>query len=502
MESEPRLPTLSDRLEVLRRRWPYPALIMPACLLIAIFIAFVLPPIYRSSATIILEPSAVPKEFVQTATSYADQQFELVQRRVMTTDSLVELVRKIDPYPHLRGASEREKARMVSSATSIERVDPVTLETLAQSNAFSIHYHNPDPKLATAVMEQIVALFLDYNRKTRRELASGTYRFLLSESRKLSESIREMEARLAEFKAKYGDALPEAQTRNLAALDAARQEYDALQAQIRLVEQREELLRLQLSEVPPTLVAAVSDQRLQLAQLRAELAEAEKRYTPEHPDVRRLRRAIQTLIEESRNNPDRSTVKPDNPEYLRISTELDAVRRELSALRARAARAQQQIDRYSRSLELAPNVEREYAQLARDYEIAQAQFRDIQNRLKEADLAQALVEEEQGERFTLIRPPSTPTEPYSPNRLGIILLGLLLGAALGIGAAMLVEMSDPTVRGARDLQELTGTSMIAAVPVLLNREDQRLRRFRWGSIAVIYGLAIIIVSAAVVGASA
>ena len=44
-----------------------------------------------------------------------------------------------------------EKAAQMIADTEIERVDPITLETLTVSNAFSIHYHNADPKRAANV---------------------------------------------------------------------------------------------------------------------------------------------------------------------------------------------------------------------------------------------------------------------------------------------------------------------------------------------------------------
>lgn len=495
MENDTRPLTLIDRVEILRRRWVYPALITPSCLLIAIFTAFAITPMYRSSGTVILEPSSVPKELVATATSYADQQFELIQRRVMTTDSLLTVIAKVDPYPQL-DASPAEKARMVADATEIERVDPVTLETLAESNAFSIHYGNPDPKIAAEVTKALVALFLDYNSKTQRERAAGIYRFLLAESGKIRKSIQGMEARLEQFKTRYGDALPEAQTRNLTSLDAARRDYESAQAQVRLAQEKVSLLELQLGDMSPTLVGAVSDRRTELATLRAELADAEKRYTPEHPDVRRLRRAVQELVAQGRTTPNPS-VRPDNPEYLRVASQLDAARRDLAALRATSSRASSQMTVHSRSLQLAPSVEREYAQLARDYTLAQENFREIQAKLTEAGLTQALVTEQQGERFTLIRTPAESSSPHSPNRLGIILLGLVFGTALGLGMAMFVEFSDPTVRGTADLLHLTGHTMIAAVPVLLNRADERARRFRLTSTTVAFGIALLVVTAAV-----
>jgi polysaccharide biosynthesis transport protein len=492
--------TFGARIEVLRRRWKYPALIAPAFILASIFVAFVMTPLFRSSGTIMLEPSSVPQQFVEVATSYADQQFEIVQRRVMTPASLLELVQKVDPYPRQKDITPREKARMISENTEIERVDPITLETLQESNAFSIHYDNPDPQLAQAISKELVRLFLDYNARTRRERAQGTYHFLLAESGKLSDSIREMETKLAEFKSRYGDALPQAQPRNLAALDAAQRNYESAQAQARVAQQKVSMLELQLSDLSPSIAGTLDDKRLDLPTLRAALADAERRYTPEHPDVRRLRRAVADYSKGGSTS--RSATRPDNPEYMRVESELNGARRELAALRADASRASAQIQAYQQSLERTPSVEREYLQLARNYELAQENFREVQGKLTEASLARSLVAEEQGERFTMIREPGLPSSAEFPNRLGIILLGTVLGAALGFGAAMLVELSDPMVRGASDLQALTGHTMLVAVPNLLNRAEQRSRRFRYAVVAAAFGVALVMVGAAVLRSGA
>jgi uncharacterized protein involved in exopolysaccharide biosynthesis len=44
--------------EVIRRRWIYPALIIPAAVLLAVYLAYTLSPVYRASATILLPRSA------------------------------------------------------------------------------------------------------------------------------------------------------------------------------------------------------------------------------------------------------------------------------------------------------------------------------------------------------------------------------------------------------------------------------------------------------------
>ena len=492
--------TLGDYAAVLRRRWVYLATIIPAVVLLAVFLAFALPPTYRSSATILLEPSSIREDLIPTTvTTYADQQIELVQRRVMAKDRLVKLVAAYDPYPDME-ASAGTKASEIINDVEIEKVDPVTLEPLSESTAFSLHYHNSDPQRAKDMATRLAELFLDYNRQTRSEQAEETYEFLLASAKNVDERIREMEQELAEFKRKHASALPEQMGRNQDALDQRQRDLYDYSAQVRLAEQKESILALQLRDVSPTLQGAVSNRATELATLRAELADAEQRYTPDHPDVKRLKRAIAALVEAGATS-SAPTVTPDNPEYLRISSELEAARRELAAARASAGQARADINRYQQQLVNTPEVEQAYLQLVRDYEIAQNQYEETKNKLKEAEVARSLEFQQRGERFTMIRTPNLPDTPYSPNRLGVILLGIVLGCGLAVGLVALVESADATVRSARDLEELTEFPAIGAIPVMNNRADQQ-RRFRIGAWSVAaYVLALIIVSITVARAA-
>lgn len=490
--------TLTDYISLFRRRWTYPVIVLPAVVLLAIFLAFALPATYRSTATILLEPSSIPADIVQTTvTSYADEQIELVRKRVMTTERLRELVAHLDPYPDM-DATPTEKAAAIMEDTEIERVDPVTLEPMDVSTAFSIHYDNPDPEMAQKVANRLADLFLSYNRQTRTERAQETHSFLNEEARRLETSIRGMEDRLAEFKTRYGAALPDDTGHNVTALDRAERDLEDLESRIRTAQERESLLTVQLNDVSPTLFDAAGDWRQELAQLKVELADAQRRYTDDHPDVKRLRRAIQEMSTRAAATTKGAT--PDNPEYLRIQSQLDSTHRELSALRATAARTRAQMDQYQSHIQMAPNVEREYNDLVRDYDIAQAQFKTIRDKLQAASIAQSLETEQRGERFTLIRAPLIADTPHFPNRLGVILLGFVLALALAVGLAALAENSDPSVRGSHDLRDLTDLSVIGSVPFVFNPRDQAKRRFRWALGLASFGLAILIVGVTIVSA--
>jgi polysaccharide chain length determinant protein (PEP-CTERM system associated) len=506
--------TLADYGRIARRRWVYPVTIIPAALLIAIFLAFVLTPLYRSFGVIMIEASSISDRVVQstvdeitglskedkTIADRVNQQLDLVRRRVTSLDELKKLVRELDPYPDQPDLSVAEKAALIAANTDIERVDPIKLEPANASLAFSVYYDNPSPVLAQKIAAKLVDRFVTYNQRTRAEAAAQAYSFLVQQSKGVEATMREMEHKLAQFKAQYGDALPDAQARNIAGVDRVQRDLDAINEQIRTEEEKEATLSLQLSQTSPSLVAAVGDYRTEIAKLKSELAEAEQKYTPQHPDVKRLRRAVADLAAMGAAGDTFQNTKPDNPDYLLIRAQLSAVRSNLAALRTRAAQARAEQAHFDEQINRAPSVERQYTDLTRAYQVETARYTDLQQKIKAAALAQNFEGESRGERFTLIRSANMPTSPQFPNRLGIILIGFVLGGAIAFGAVALAEASDPSVRGADDVQSILETSPLGAVPPIRNREEVRRRRLVFGSVTAAYLTAAVVVVFTVIAA--
>jgi polysaccharide chain length determinant protein (PEP-CTERM system associated) len=490
--------TLGDYIGILRRRRIFLLVVIPAALLLAVYLAYALPPHYRSSATIMLETASVSPDLVRTTvSSYADQQFELVQRRVLTSENLEPLVKEFDPYPDMPELTANAKAKKIIEDTLIERVDPVTFEVLQESNAFSIYYHNADPARAKDVAQRISNLFLDFNRLARNERATSAYDFLLSQAQEVERRISEVDLKVAQFKARHGDALPESQVRNLGAAERASQNIFSIEAQIRAAEERRGLLEVQLSKLSPTLGSTTGNTQAELAVLQGQLADARVRYTPDHPDVKRLQRQIEALAAKQASEPTASRVVPNNPDYIGVQSQLDATRREISALQGSAERERAQVYAYEAGAAAAPTVEKEYLELARNREVLQKQFDDVQAKLRQADVARNLETEQRGDRFTQIRAPNTPDTPYSPNRLGIILLGIVLGGGIAMGLAALAESSDPSVRSVRDLREITSIPAIASLPVMFTETERRRRSIQRISYACVLIAATAFVAATV-----
>jgi hypothetical protein len=132
----------------------------------------------------------------------------------------------------------------------------------------------------------------------------------------------------------------------------------------------------------------------------------------------------------------------------------------------------------------------------------QTEFQDVQGKLKGAQLGQDIEADPHAEHFTLIRAPVVASTPFSPNRLGAILLGLVLGGVIAAAAVAAAEAADTTVRGVRDVVGFASIPVLGSVSEILIPADLRRRRLFWGSVSALYLAAMIFVGVTVVQAQA
>jgi uncharacterized protein involved in exopolysaccharide biosynthesis len=245
-----------------------------------------------------------------------------------------------------------------------------------------------------------------------------------------------------------------------------------------------------------------SDLARQLDEAKAQLASAQEKYTPDHPDVVRLTRQVQELEKAVADAPANGTLArerahADNPAYVQVKGQLDAldVERESAVKKRDSLRAK--LDDYERRLAQEPAVERQYRELANELDGAQLKYKEIRSKETEVQVSQNLETEHKGERFTMIEPPLPPEKPISPNRFLILAMGVILSLAAGLGAAMLRDNLDVSVRGVQDIRALLSVPPLAAVPLILTqaekRRHRRLVRYSWqGAIVSVIALGFIV----------
>jgi len=134
-----------------------------------------------------------------------------------------------------------------------------------------------------------------------------------------------------------------------------------------------------------------------------------------------------------------------------------------------------------------PQVEAEYTQLTRDYEVNKTRYDELLKRRESAQISGAMEASDAAMGFRIIDPPRVPLVPSAPNRR--LLMTAVLFAALGggLGLALLISQIRPTINDERRLREVTGLQVFGTV-VMAWTEAQRARRI-WGLVGLVISFA-------------
>ena len=229
--------------------------------------------------------------------------------------------------------------------------------------------------------------------------------------------------------------------------------------------------------------------RSQLRKLELELAEARQRYTESHPTVRLLQRSVASLtalaaVEGSVPAP-MDAAPSRSPQREALVNQLDSAAAELAELELLRDELADKQRLYDARLQQAPEIEREYRDLTRDYESAQERYAEIRAKQMQAEIAEELELDQKAERFTVVEPPSLPLEPAGPRRKLLTVLGL--SAALGgsVGLAWLRDLMSPALKSPRDVARRAEARVLTAVPYVVTPKEQARERWLFALVLVI-----------------
>lgn len=474
---------IQDVADILkRRRWQ---LIVPAAVifLVAVIAVFSLPRKYRSTATILIEAQEMPNEYIKTnITSFADQRLQSINQRIMGTPRLIEMIKHFNLYADLLNNVTMEEvvAKMTKdikfATISADVVDPRSGRPAQATIAFSVSFTGATPESAQQVANELSSLYMEENLKEREKQSVGTSKFLQVEMEALQAGLAGIEGKVAAFKQRNINSLPELSGVNMQAYDQADRDIRQLNDQLRTLKEREGYLQTQLTSVQPEL--ATSDKEA-LRQLRLKLTELKSRFSDQYPDVVKTRAEIKGLEQQNKAAAlDPTGNKPDNPAYITLDSQLAGARSEIESVRRQVADMVKRRESYQSRIMASPRVEEGYKSLLVERNNLQQKYDDLSRKAMESKMAHGMEKEQLGERFTLIDPARLPERPFSPNVPAILLIGLILGIGSGVGAVALKESSDQSVRTADDLARITGLRVLVTVPTLVTGMDRLLARKR------------------------
>lgn len=434
-----------------QRRWLF---VIPAVLITvaAIAAAFLLPRSYQARALLLVESNELP-DAQTNQDNPIDRRMARIRQQILSRPDLVELIQANDLY----GASRHTEPLStlidrMRKATDISAVN-ADIQSGAAGNkgaiAFSLTFDYPQPGPSQIVAQTFVDRLLKLDATQTQADAQDNVNLLDDQASSLQQQVTQIENRMKQIAGANGAALSSAGATMMtggAGIDYA--------GQIASLQRENTQLAAQASTAvdrDPNVVSA-----------EAALTGAQATYSDTHPDVQIARKRLEIARASAKGLSNRNVSQAVRQQ---ITTNNSAI----AQLSRQRASEEGRVAMMAAAQARGPAVVQEVQQLQARADMIRTNLARVSTSLLNARSVSKLTEDQRGERLTLIEPPVTPDHPTSPNRLLLVVGGILAGIGAGLALVLLIELIQRPIRSTAQLTRIIGEPPLGVVPVLNGR---------------------------------
>ncbi len=453
---------------------------------IGISVVLLVPDKYEASARIFVDTQSILKPLMSglAVQPNVDQQVVMLSRTLISRPNVEKLIRMAD-------LDLKSQSRAAQDALIDELMKTLEIKNVGRDNLYVLSYRDTSPEKAKKVVQSLVSIFVESSMGDTRKDSTTARKFIDEQIKTYVGKLEEAEARLKEFKVRNIE-IQSAEGIDMAgqlgvissqleqarldlreaenARDAAKRQLDSEKSQTADLSSRSLIQESAVVMSTPEIDGRIDAQKRTLDMLL-------QRFTEQHPDVVSTRRLIDELEELKRkelqdlrkaamaNPPPVSTNSLAYQELVRILATSEV---QVAGLRARASEYMGRLNRARELMKTAPQIEAEFAQLNRDYDINKKNYNDLVARRESAALSGDLESAAGVADFRLIDPPRASPKPVAPNRLLLMSLVLVISVGAGFSSALLASHLRAVFFDARSLREVVGLPLLGVVTLVMD----------------------------------
>ena len=469
---------------------------------------YLVPDRYEASARVHVDTQSVLRPLLHGLVVQPDvnQMVAMMSRTLISRPNLEKVIRIADMDIGLNTSEDREKL-----ITRLSR--ELTIKSAGGENLYTIAYADKYPQEAKRVVQSLLTLFVEGSLGDQRKDSDAARRFIDEQLKIYNEKLVAAENAVTQFRRRHmgfmaGDRrdyytrLVEAQAALSGAtleLSEAENGRDAIKKQLGSDTEFPSLLGDQSAGVG---VHPEIDARLQA--LEQKLDGLRLNYTEQHPDIVAIVRIIAQLKEQKTaetklRKPSPSAAQAQDPVHQQLTVSLASAEANVAAMKARVAEYGRRYNDLKAAANAVPQVDAEYTQLTRDYEVTKKNYESLLSRRESAQISGDMETRARVMDFRVIDPPQVPSVPKAPDRRLLMSLVLLVAIGGGLGAAFLISQIRPMFNDERRLREVSGLEVLGMV-VMAWTDAQKARRTR-GLIALLISFASLLSAYAAIMAS-
>ena len=471
--------TVAEISRVLRRYWWIPAL-MTVLMGFAGYVAtLVLTKKYTSSTLVLVEQPTVPTEFVKpVVTDDLNHRLASMQEQILSRSRLQPIIEQYNLYPSLRSTTHMEDlVEKLRKAVSVQLIQPMQGSDNKQPPGFHVSVTFDNPALAQQICAQITSMFMEQNVKRREQQAADTTEFLSQQLVEAKAKLDEQDKKLADFKSRNLGVLPEQEQTNLSILAGMNTQLESITQALGRAQQDKAFNQTMLSQQEATWKAQQGGLQnpdsleQQMAMLQDQLTALLAKYTPEHPDVLKVKSQIEELKKRITADPGTKDINPAPPSPFHEPASIQELHAKvkqddlnISELTKRQSQVQNDIRILQGRIQASPVVEQQFKELTRNYQTASEIYNELLKKRENSAMATTLEHQQESETFRVLDPPSLPVSPSFPKIIVFIGGGSAAGLVLAIATLYLLALNDKAMYSERDVEACLKLPVLAMVP--------------------------------------
>jgi polysaccharide chain length determinant protein (PEP-CTERM system associated) len=486
-------PHFDKLMDEIQGTWRYRWLGLGVAVMLALLgwlVVFMLPDRYGARASVLVDTRTALKPALEGLAVQQDVGVELsyVRESLLTDPRLRQIAKAVGLLP----TSDINPAHQDRAVAYLQKHVQLTVESAddhpqmgaSGGTTYTIQFQDTDRARALSVVTLLLQTLVDETLGGKRQGAESAQQFLEAQVKDYEKRLRTAEDRLADFKSRNFGLMPSEQGGYFEQLQKETGAVEDTRTKLLMAESRRATLEKQLhgdAAVAATSTLTVAngaagavgvDTVSRIAQTRAHLDELLLKYTDKHPEVIETRKTLAELERrraaevESLKSGDAAAAASSgasaNPVYQSIQLALNKADVDIADLRTQLAEHEDKARQLRQLLHTAPQVEAEFAQLNRDYDVNKAQYTALLSTFEKARLGER-ADSAGSVKFEIIEPPLVSATPVWPRRIFSLAAILLASLAAGAAVANRLDRLRPLVGSASGLAAFTGVPVLTAV---------------------------------------
>ena len=468
---------LAEALRYAKNMWRYRWLALAAAWVLTIggwLFVLTLPDKFASEARVYVDTGSLLAPLLKGIAIANDpaQEILIMQRTLLSRPNLEQVMRMNDL--DLTATNPRQVDKL------LERLADNIAITAQTKNLFNITYSDANPRLAQAIVQSVLTIFVENNLGQSRKDMETARGFIEKQIADYERQLQQAERRRAEFMAKNGQYLSKGSFADKLIEGKAHLQATRLKLQDAEI-RRDELLR-QLATIPLTISSAAAapggnSLAARLATAENNLDNLKLQYTDKHPDVVATQKLIEKLKDQlEKEGPASPGTGVSNPLYENVKIKVVEAETEIASLRRSVDEAVKADEENRALMDKAPRIEAELTDLDRDYSVLKSNYEQLLARREAARISQAQEATNSQVQFRVIDPPRLPIIPSSPNRPMLYVLSLAFGVGAGGGLAFLLASLNSSFSSINDLSNRMNLPVLGRVSLIRTALDEMQRR--------------------------